>query len=77
MNLEREVFGETSLGQDVNTAGWAVSSFPGGVAAFRRPQDLGAGLERAGQTFWAQSNWLHLLSMDGGWDQAKAIAQAA
>lgn len=50
---------------------------PGWVAAFQRPQDLGAGLEGAGQTFWAQSNWLHLLSMDGGWDQAKAIAQAA
>lgn len=50
---------------------------PGWVAAFQRTQDLGAGLEGAGQTFWAQSNWLHLLSMDGSWGQAKALAQTA
>ena len=31
---------------------------PGRVAAFQNPQDWGACLASAGQTFWAQSNWL-------------------
>jgi hypothetical protein len=76
VNLEREVFwGLPWAGCEHGRMGCKLP--PGWVAAFQRPQDLGAGLEGAGQTFWAQSNWLHLLSMDGGWDQAKAIAQAA